>query len=293
MELGGYFCWHKKAVKAAERGELLETHSHSRIQKIIFGIVMIGFVYWFVTVALTGDSLSRTVTLIMLLYMTALIVLVNGVKELLKRKKAPRGVNRTLTFLSSFILAFAMMGLVTFGVLRAARNGFFDRDKETYEYNGASFTVYMDELPLTVENLLDIQYDGYIRERRSNESLLLGQFVMRQYPRFDAEHYRQMPDLQYTITEVKLPFLYDFCKKSLLHDRQDEVVDGQVVLADHYEQVDALTWRANEAFRLYWSGGYLDHYLLCYENRIVEITFSWEPTAEQMEIVADKLQGAL
>ena len=132
MELGGYFCWRKKAVKAAERGELLETHSHSRIQKIIFGIVMIGFVYWFVTAALTGDSLSRTVTLIMLLYMTALIVLVNGVKELLKRKKAPRGVNRTLTFLSSFILAFAMMGLVTFGVLRAARNGFFDRDKETY-----------------------------------------------------------------------------------------------------------------------------------------------------------------
>ena len=33
MELGGYFIWRRKAVKAAERGELLETHSHSKIQK--------------------------------------------------------------------------------------------------------------------------------------------------------------------------------------------------------------------------------------------------------------------
>ena len=291
MELGGYFIWRRKAVKAAERGELLETHSHSRIQKIILGVVLIGYVYWFVSGALTGDALFVTVALIMLLYTAALIVLVNGVKELLKRKKAPRGVNRTLTLLSSFVLAFAMMGLITFGVLRAAQNGFFEQDKETYEYNGATFTIYMDELPLTVEELLDIQYDGYIRERQSDESLLLGRFVMRQHPRFDAEHYREMPDLNYTITEVKLPFLYDLCRNSLLKDRQDEIVDGQVVFAEHYDQIDAAPWRANEAYRLYWSGGYIEHYLLCYENRIVEISFSWEPATRQMAIVADKLSG--
>ncbi len=231
----------------------------------------------------------KMVSLIMLLYIVVLLFVVNGVKELLKRKKAPRGVNRTLTLLSGFVLASGMMGVVTFGVIRASQNGFFERDKETYEYNRATFNVYRDELPLTVENLLAVQYDGYIKERRSSESLLLGQFMMRQQPRFDAEKYVEMPDLEYTITEVKLSSLYDFCKNSLLNDRKDEVIDGQVVFADHYEQVDPSPWRANEAYRLYWSGGYMDRYLLCCKNRIIEITFSWVPTSEQMAIVADKL----
>ena len=94
-----------------------------------------------------------------------------------------------------------------------------------------------------------------------------------------------MPDLEYTITEVKLLFLYDFCRDSLLNKRKDEVVDGKVVLADHYEQVDASPWRANEAYHLYWSGGYIDRYLVCYENRIIEITFSWEPTSSKWQLL--------
>ena len=295
IELCGYFIWHGKAKRAAEQGVFSETPCLSRIQKIILGIGLIGFVYWISDIVLVGDSLMKTVCFIMLLCTTALIFLVNGVKELLKRKKTPRDVNRTLTLLSSFVLAFGMMGVITFGIIRASQNGFFEQDRETYAYNGATFTVYMDELPLTVEDLIDIQYDGYNRERRSSESLLLGQFVMRQYPRFDAEKYAEMPVLEYTITEVKLPFLYGFCKNSLLNGRKGEFVDGHVVFADHYEQVDASPWRANEALRLCWSEECTDSsdsYLLCYENRIIEIAFFWEPTSAQMAIVADKLSKA-
>lgn len=291
VELCGYFIWHGKAKRVAEQGVFLEPPNFSHIQKTLLGVALVGFVYWIATVVLTGDSLMKTASLIMLLYIVAVLFLVNGVKELLKRKKTPRGVNRTLTLLTNFVLSFGMMGVITFSLIRAAQNGFFGQDRETYEYNGATFTVYMDELPLTVEELLDIQYDGYSRERRGNESLLLGQFIIRQHPRFNAEKYLEMPDLEYTITEVKLPFLYDFCKDSLLNDRKDEVVDGQVVFAEHYEQVDVSPWRANEAFRLYRGTEYRDRYLLCYEKRIIEIAFSWEPTLGQMAIVADKLSG--
>ena len=289
IEVCGYFVWHKKAVKAAERGEFLDTRSHVRVQKAIFAVVMIGFAYWLVTTVLLGTPLMRTLALVMVAYSTVLILLVNGTKEQLKRWKAPRGVNRTVTILVDFVLAFAMMGAITYGVLRASRSGFFDRGLETYEYNGATFTVYHDELPLTVEDLLDIRYDGYIKEHRSEESLLLSQFVMRQHPRFDAEHYKEMPNLEYTITEVRLPFLYEFCKNSLLNERKDEVVNGQVVFAEHYDPVDPAPWRANEAYQLYWSSGYLDKYLLCYESRIIELSLFEEPTPEQMAIAAEKL----
>ena len=293
MELYGYFVWHTKAKKAAERGEFIETPSHLFRQMVILGVVLTGFAYWLITIVLLGSTWMRTASLIMLLCMTALIVLVNGIKGLLKRKKAPRSVNRTVTLLLCFVLPFAMTSLIMFGILRASQNGLFERNTDTYEYNGVTFTVHMDELPLTVEDLLDIQYDGYIKERRSEESLLLGQFVMRQHPRFDAAHYTEMPDLEYTITEIKLPFLYEFCKNSLLNERKDEkTVEGKVDFYDHYEPIDPTPWEAKEAYQLYWSyGHFIDRYLLCYETRIVEIMFHWEPTPEQMAIAADKLSG--
>ena len=290
MDLSGYFIWHMRAKAAAERGCVIDTPNHSRRQKIMLIIVLICLAYWLITMVLLGSHLMRLVSIVMMLYVFALIALVNGIKVLLKRQKVSRNVNRTITILSSFILSFSMMGAITFGVLRALQNGLFDQERETYEYNGATFTVYKDELPLTVEDLLGVSSDGYTRERRSEESLLLGQSVMRQYPRFDEEHFL-MPYLEYTITEIRVPLLYEFCKNSLLGQRKDETVDGQVVFPDHYELIDASQWRANEAYRLYWSTGYLDKYLLCYDKRIVEISFDWEPTMEQMAIVADKLSG--
>ena len=67
--------------------------------------------------------------------------------------------------------------------------------------------------------------------------------------------------------------------------------DGVVLLEDHYDAIDAALWQAQEAYRVYWSGSYLDKYLLCYEDTLVEIYFNWEPTEEQMKIIAEKLGG--
>ena len=39
-----------------------------------------------------------------------------------------------------------------------------------------------------------------------------------------------------------------------------------VVMADHYrELVDPAPWKALDAYRVYWSGGYLNEYLVFYE----------------------------
>lgn len=50
-------------------------------------------------------------------------------------------------------------------------------------------------------------------------------------------------------------------------------------------------WLAEEAYQLHWSEGILYKYLLCYEDRLIEIEFDWEPTEEQMKIVSEKLTG--
>lgn len=89
-----------------------------------------------------------------------------------------------------------------------------------------------------------------------------------------------------------MPFLYDLCKNSLVNAKKDKIVDGQIDFYEHYEPVDPTPWNAEEAYRLYWgSGHFVDQYLLCYERRIVEITFDWEPTTEQITIAAKRLSG--
>lgn len=74
-----------------------------------------------------------------------------------------------------------------------------------------------------------------------------------------------------------------------MNKRSDTVVEEGIIFVDHYEEIDAAPWLAEEAYQLHWSEGILNKYLLCYEDRIVEIDFDWEPTETQMRIVAEKL----
>ena len=229
----------------------MATNGHSRLQRFILAVVLLGFAYWVITIILTGSNMLRAIAVLILLYLAALIILVNSVKQFLKKKKAPASVNRTITIIFSVVLSFTMMGAITFGTLRASRDGWFEPGLKTYKHNGNTFTLYLDELPLKVEDLLDIEFDGYIRERRSSESLLLAQVVMYQHPRMDAVNFTQYPDLDYTITAIKASFLYDICKDRLLRE-QDEI-DNERIPEGYkkiYEAQDAAPWGAQEVYRL-------------------------------------------
>lgn len=289
VELCGYYRWHRKAVKAAENGEFLDTRSHALFQKIGLAAAVIALIYVFINVISVGDRMMQTIYTLMLAYMITLIVVVNAVKKLMKRKKASRTANLTVTLIVDVVLAFVMMGAIVFGTLKASQAGLFNPGAETYEHNGSTWILYQDELPLYVEDLQDVKFDGYIRENRHDESIFLGQKVVRQHPRHDTGNPVNVPEMSYTLTIIKVPALYDLCKESILNKRSDTVVEEGIIFVDHYEEIDAAPWLAEEAYQLHWSEGILNKYLLCYEDRIVEIDFDWEPTETQMRIVAEKL----
>lgn len=284
-ELGCYFRWYAKAKSAAEHGGFLETPNTSKLQKVILIMIAVAFLYWIVNFAFGGDNLRKWLGIVMCVYMPSLIVIVNAVKQFLKQRKVSRGVNRILTMLTSFVLAFAFMGLITFVTLYASSHGLFaDKDEETYEHNGMTWIIHQDELPLTVEDLLEVDYDGYIKERSGNSSLLLGQLTMRQHPRYGAENYTDIPQLDYTIVAVRLSALYDMCKERLISEKNDSDMGWA------YQVEDAKPWGANEVYRLYdLEYGATNNYLLCYDDMLVEISFDWEVTTDQMKIVGEKI----
>ena len=215
--------------------------------------------------------------------------LVNAVRNGLREQKVSSGVNKVLTFVFSFIFLSLFYTGIIWATLSLADGTIFASDSETYEYRGETFTVYHDELPLTVGDLLGTSDEGYSMRRQVSMSPLAQRTEGRQQARLDAENSAEMPGMEYTVTKISIPALYEWCRDDLIHEKQDTVVDDEVVYMDAWERSDAAPWNANEAYRHLWLEGYTNEYLLFYEDRIVEIRFDWEPDEAQMAVVAEKL----
>jgi len=135
--------------------------------------------------------------------------------------------------------------------------------------------------------LTDIDENQYMAENRTNQSVFVGEQVVHQHPHWDVMDTRGMPRLMYTVTFVKVPFLYDWCKNQLFNTSTTGYSGTYVI---EYLAEDASPWEAEEVYRQLDEYGYKKNsYLICYADRFILIHFDWEPTAEQMETVAQKL----
>lgn len=291
-ELGGYFRWRHRAKKAALQGEFLQTTGHSLLQGIVLIAALAGFALWLLSILLTEPPLMKAVAVAMVLYMAALFLLVWAIRSCLKRRKASAGLNRTVTTISSFVLSFLMIGGITYGILQASRDGLFQQE-DAYAHKGSEFTLYLDELPLTVEDLQPIFSDAsdqYICRRSASQSPLLARFDMTQRPRLDAAE-EDLSWLEYTVTLVKVPALYDLCRSQLLkYWNETENMGVPEGWRTFYEPRDAAPWGALEAYQVVAEdAGPRERYLLCYGDRFVEIFFDWTPTADQMAQVGTVL----
>lgn len=285
VEVAGYHLWHRKAVRAADSGEFLETHGHGLLQKLVLVAAVAALVYIVINLISAGNKVQVTLYLLLLAGSFGLVVIVANIKELLKKKKASRNVNFTITLVVDIILAVAMAAGFTYGIFHAVGAGALDNAFNT------EGLLHQVEPPLVIEDLQDISFDGYVKANRQDESIFLGQRGLNQWPRFENGQHVQVPEMKYTVTVVKIPAVYDLCKNSILNKRKDKVQDDGTVFIDHYEDIDAAPWLAEEAYQLHWSEGILYKYLLCYDDRLIEIEFDWEPTEEQMRIVSEKLTG--
>ena len=98
------------------------------------------------------------------------------------------------------------------------------------------------------------------------------------------------PDLDYDIVEVKAPFLYGICKKSML---ERYWFNDPVEYRSTYRPIDAAPWGAAEAYQLYrYPDSPFERYLLCWPGRMAEIRFDEAPTVAQMALAGEVLKTA-
>ena len=209
-----------------------------------------------------------------------------ALQDWLRRRGASRGLNRAL------IAVLCITGGMTYAIgmmfLRPAANAaeLAIRGGETYTVQGESYTAYQDAVPLSLEELTEAQTGFYSTRRTGDQTIFLSRHSVTQEPRLDAQNQDELPSLRYTVYSIFWPSLYEICKRDLL---ETGVLMEQYILYS-YIPADPTPWGAEEVFqRLNNAGGLENEFLLCYDNILVTIEFSWMPTQEQMELAGRKL----
>ena len=281
VELISYYRWRSRAKKAAEHGEFLATPNTSTFQTVILVLVLVGLAWWLVNFVRLG-SIAWFLAAAMLLVTVALIAVLFGIRDLLKRWGASKNLNRNVTFSIYFIAVFVLVGTVIFFGVRAVTSGLLEFGK-----NADHFLAH--DPPLSVADLMDIDMDGYMTRHSGDDSLLLGRYEVYQHVDWRQDQAsRGLPTMDYTVTEVKLPFLYDLCQETIYRGEMKYAED----FGYEYVERDPTPWGANQVWeKVYLDGHSWDQFLLCYDGRIVVIDFDWSPTPEQMAVVREKLGG--
>ncbi len=285
-----YFSWYRRANLAAKRdGSFVATKGHPRSKCVILVFLILMFVFLLLSFADSRTSLIAVLTTAVVLGLTAVIL---GISKWMKRMKLSAKMNRNITFVLSLVVPFVFsITLIFFVIATVLSSPSAKVPVDTYEFKGQTFEVYGDTLPLTIEDLIETEYDEYSYEMHTqNKSIFLEEDAATQRPRWDA---LTQPRLDYSITRIKAPLLYNLCKKSLLDDFAHNY--GRPVPEDPtwetHISIDAAPWGANEAYQLMLADEMQMRFLLCYDDCIVEIDFEldWQLTTEQMKTIAEKL----
>lgn len=286
-EIAFYFCWSWKAKAAAQNDAIfLPIKTRPAASLILTALSMLFLI-------LACSVLKGPPVFVLLWFCAVLLITVIGnlIKKHLKKRGVSRNVNRIVSVCSVLLMTFLMLGLMTAAIIQGKLHiGSEKTVVGTYELYGRTREIYDDPLPLEIEDLADVDVSvQWSKEADHQETVLLSSTEYRQYTvPVDGNNRVNERELEYTITEVKQDFLYDFIKRAVLNSRQDEI-HNDFVFTDHYEPIDASIWDADDAYQLYWSDSVMDTYLIFWGNRIVEIKFYWEPTPEQITIAVEKL----
>lgn len=282
-ELWSCLRWCCRAKKAAQDGVFLPVRIRQWFSWFVLAVAAL-----FLLLSMGESAFSASAVAFGVVMTFIGMAVGNGLSRWLKEQGASRRVNMVVSSLGVLVaVIFCFAGMIALMIGNRFPFSQGSTPVDTYDWDGLTMDIYNDPLPLTVEDLVEVDA-RWSKKAEIQESVLVAYGDYRQDLLFGQEI--QGYELSYEITDVKLPRLYEFVKERLISQRQDEVHED-FVFVDHYEPIDPAAWGAQEAYQLHWSDGVMDTYLICWETRIVEIKFYWTPTSEQIGRAAEILRG--
>ena len=277
--------WLRRARRAAEQGEFLPYRPQTLLTWSLLGVVV---TLMLVVLTLPESGTSTAASLLWIVFYLMMFASVCGLRNHLRRIGAPRAVNLLAIVVATTMLTVGGVAFFTKLLIGGHLPGSRKPVGEYTTQYGWTQEVYQDPLPLTLQQLGVTADVAWSCEAERTATVLLVRTEYRQWPLTED---RSIPDLAYTVTEVRVPALYSWCEQALLAEEQDEREPGGYIFINHYEPTDPAPWGAQAAYQLHFSEGAVDRYLLCYPTCFVELRLEEPPTAAQQAAVAATFGG--
>ena len=288
VEILSCLIWRRRAVKAADNGIFNPIHTSPLMGYGLLALSVLCMILAYTGVSMSSRSIGFALVWIVVLF----VILFFGsfVKAKMKKSGWPREINRFLSVAVVVLMTLSFFAGL-FVLIFSGNLSFSDRKEPvgTYKLYDRTIKYYNDPLPLYIEDLRETSVSKWNKEARYQETLLLSyhEYKQNNIPDNTTDRLDVNKDLEYSITEVKIPFLFDSIKNAVLNSRKDDKTnDGEVVFTDHFEPSDPSLWDADEAYQLHWSDSILDSYIVCWGNRIVEVKFFWDATEDEIRTAA-------
>ncbi len=303
VEIFSYFIWRARALKAARcDGSFIPTRGNRTFIFILLYILLAAFALLIIS---EWNGFISKAFLIGMGYYLALLLLVHGISDIMKRKKVEAATNVTVTIILAFVLSFAMIGVLTWTLTKLEDISPVEETEEEYvlapdeEYTsdtGRTYTAQHHSLPIYAAELYDheVPDNVYSDFHYVEESIVLtnhecGSRVRYDYdnswPNFDYEN------LIYNITDLKVSFLRDHIINHLLIKYEHKRYDGRY----EYRAIDTELWGADEAWQMYgtdYIGGKknpMQNYVIRWGDRILELHLPSVPNDDDIRLIAERL----
>lgn len=262
IHLGSYCWWSYRSEKLVEQGGScavpLPYLLVNKIGRIGTAVFLLAFVLLFLQDRGKGPGLYAV---LYLLFFFVMRFLLQQMQKFFKQKGLSKGQNIFALVLLDFLLAFLLIGGLTYYTLQA---GWFTPQ-----------TVTQEELLITLEDLQDVSGLEYHQQKNIHSSILLARFYGEQWK-------GQTTDLEYEMIEVKWPVLYDWCLQQYLQKNESFTKGGAYqALEGNFQQT---------VYQYYMDDKPINQWLLCKENCILKLSTSWSLTEAQLQVVEEKLQ---
>lgn len=253
-----YYGWRRNSRRSIEDGGTCAPINTKAYQRLNGGaLVLVGVIcaLYLLAELLGGESGLALFYVVYIPLFVLLVVLVRQTTVLMRRLKAPKWVNMAATLAVDFILAFALIGGLTFC---AIRYGWFFGGREageTYLYQNMEWDAApRQDFPLTLADLTGEEY-GHVRRWLSRQ----GSFFLqeRNYNEMVLpQNGKRTGSIQYRVWDVKLPRLRELLLDDLLETQRGS---EPYSFTSSYVAEDPLSWdvggsQGPEAVYRRWNG---------------------------------------
>ena len=288
FDIGYYVHWYKRAKKAVEQGDFCPEPK---------GYRYFSRVAWYVVAALFLGAMGANSgggAGFMILYLAGILLLVfivQKVKEYCKEAGMSKGANLAVTLIVDAILAIAMTAGITKAAMLFDWNSTGEPDAvEFYDIGKRSYMIYEEELPLYIEDLMEVDYEKRSCYAKENSSILLGHSEYRETMLVPNVKEPIAMALYYEVITVKADWLYDFAMEAFYKQEFRYAEEGE---REKTEYRPAYESEKGRLYRQYYEGLPVAYeWLMLSENKIVPITIFAEELSEvQMETIVSALAG--